>query len=756
MKQTSAAPGKRPTRMPLITDAIDYWIDRSQRHILFWDVLRRRGNAYADHLKAGQPPVLVFDYEMVMDGRTFAEPVNYSLLRILDRRQHRSKAEAGRAQERRATRHGKAVDANGRPSRPIVVIDPRAGHGPGIGGFKLNSQIGEALAYGHPVYFIVFYTDPEPGQTIARIQAAEVRFLETVAERHPEAPKPAIIGNCQAGWATALIGADRPDVTGPMVLNGSPLSYWGGVAGANPMRYKGGLLGGVWLASLWSDLGAGHFDGAHLVAGFEDLNPANTYWKKYHHLFANVDTEADRFLDFEKWWGGFFKMTTEEIHFIVDSLFIGNELEQGRLRLGDDKSVNLKNFRDPILVFASGGDNITPPPQALNWIYKVYGSVDEIKRCGQVIIYMVHETIGHLGIFVSGKVAQKEHHQILGNLGWLEYLTPGLYEMVIEKPATAAGRDDVVVRFEARDMGDLLTLDDGLADEDAFLPVSSVSRFNDYCYRHLVSPWIQLAVTPAMAAVLRSLHPLRMQRYLISDANPVCWPLGWAAKVVENHRRPLPADNPWTTWEGLYSQAVTSGWDLCRDLRDLGQEILFNTVYDNPWLKLIFGSAGANSAGAAVPDAAVTAEANRLPARRRADKGGYAEACVRAMLAVVNADLSTDTRELKIAERLIQKDPRLRAIPPDRVKVFIKQEARLLEADTRRAIAGLARMVTGPAERQQVWALAHAVATAVGTPNAAERTILTAIAKVLDIAPAADGDSVNAPEPSSLPEGGAS
>jgi hypothetical protein len=72
-----------------------------------------------------------------------------------------------------------------------VIIDPRAGHGPGIGGSKLNSQIGVALDYGHPVYFVMFYVDPEPGQTIADVHAAEIRFLEELAARHPGAPRPA-------------------------------------------------------------------------------------------------------------------------------------------------------------------------------------------------------------------------------------------------------------------------------------------------------------------------------------------------------------------------------------------------------------------------------------------------------------------------------------------------------------------------------------------------------------------------------------
>ncbi len=723
---------------PVVTEAYDYWIDRAQRSIIFWDVLRKRGNAYTEHIKAGQPPVLVFDYEMVMDGRTFEKPVNYSLVRILERRSIKSAKKRKSADDRRLTHKGKALDPQGKPCRPIVVIDPRAGHGPGIGGSKLNSQIGEALIYGHPVYFIMFYTNPEPGQTIGRIQQAEIRFLEEVARRHPDAPKPAVIGNCQAGWATALIGADRPDVTGPMVLNGSPLSYWGGVEGANPMRYKGGLLGGAWLTSLWCDLGCGWFDGAHLVAGFEELNPANTYWTKLYHLFANVDTEEDRFLEFEKWWGGFFKMTAEEIHFIVDGLFIGNELEQGHLRLGDDRVVNLKNFKDPILVFASGGDNITPPPQALNWIYKVYGTVDEIKRCGQVIIYMVHQKVGHLGIFVSGKVAQKEHRQILGSIGWLEYLTPGLYEMVIEKGTAKSNKDDFEVRFEAREMEDILSLDDGLEDEEAYLQVNSISRFNDFIYRHFMSPWVKLAVKPPMDSWIRLHHPLRMQRYMISDQNPLCWPVKWSAEPVKSQRRPITEDNTFVAWENAFSESVKIGLDYYRDMRDTSQEYLFKSIYGNPWVKLLYSSYG-KYAEAMMSQKAEKQRAKKIKkqikkARRRADKGGFVEACVRTMIAVFNADQKMTAREFEMAEKIIQTDRVLRSVTPDTYKKIIKQQASLLEVDPDRAMAGLIKMVPSVKERKQVFKIAQAVAKADGKkPGKGEKAMLATIKKTLEL-----------------------
>ena len=121
-------------------------------------------------------------------------------------------------------------------------------------------------------------------------------------ELHPQAGRqPFVIGNCQGGWALMMLAALAPREVGPILLAGSPLSYWAGVSGENPMRYLGGLLGGSWSTSLLSDLGDGKFDGAYLVNNFDSLDPANTYWKKLYNLYSKVDTERDRFLQFERW-----------------------------------------------------------------------------------------------------------------------------------------------------------------------------------------------------------------------------------------------------------------------------------------------------------------------------------------------------------------------------------------------------------------------------------------------------------------------
>ena len=256
------APGSAGLAMPegaALPEALAYGIDFAQRSVLFLDILRERANNLLAHEAAGLPPLLHFESEMVLDARTFKRPANYALLRI-------TACESD---------HLEAFVRE--DARPVIVIDPRAGHGPGIGGFKRDSEVGMALREGHPVYFVIFFPEPQPGQTLADVLHALRRFVEEVGRRHA-GRAPVLYGNCQAGWAVALLSADCEGLAGPAVLNGSPLSYWAGESDVNPMRLAGGLLGGAWLTHFLADLGDGRFDGAWLVQNFESLKPAGALW----------------------------------------------------------------------------------------------------------------------------------------------------------------------------------------------------------------------------------------------------------------------------------------------------------------------------------------------------------------------------------------------------------------------------------------------------------------------------------------------
>ena len=281
----------------------EYLTDSTQRSAMVFETLRKRGNVYLDHVESGMPPVLDFGYEVIIDGHELSTPVNYLLLKVTPPK-------------------GIVIDEK---RAPVMIIDSRAGHGAGIGGFKPDSQVGEAFADGHQVYFVAFRPMPEPTQTIVDVRDAEIVFLKHIVEQHPHSPKPIVVGNCQGGWAAMLLAAAVPDLMGPIVLNGSPMSYWAGKVGDNPMRYTGGMRGGAMSALMLADMGNGLFDGANLVASFETLNPGNSFFGKYYNLYSNVDTEAQRFLDFEKWWGGYCFMTEAEMRWILDNLFIGNK-----------------------------------------------------------------------------------------------------------------------------------------------------------------------------------------------------------------------------------------------------------------------------------------------------------------------------------------------------------------------------------------------------------------------------------------------
>ena len=540
-----------------------YAVDAAQRSILLLDTLRQRGNNFLEHERQGLPPVLRFEYEVVMDGRSLERPVNYALLRIIPPA-------------------GVTVDER---KRPYVIIDPRGGHGPGIGGFKDDSQVGVALHAGHPVYFVVFHPNPEPGQTLLDVSSAEREFVSRVRALHPHSAKPAIVGNCQAGWAAMMLAAAHPDDTGPLVVVGAPMSYWGGAwsegEGDNPMRYSGGLLGGTWLSSFVSDLGAGKFDGAWLVQNFENLNPANTFWDKYFNVFANADTEPPRFLEFERWWGGYFLMNTEEIEWITQNLFVGNKLRSGTVK-ADAGLFDLREIKVPIVLFASMGDNITPPQQAFNWVADVYGSTEEIKANGQTIVGLLHEDIGHLGIFVSGSVAKKEHAQIVEVLKYIQELPPGLYGMQIHELPQPDGTMAYDVTLHERKLEDLKRLQKyDRVDEKPFEAVAAISELYERAYSLLVRPFVREAVPEWLAKGLRDFHPLRVQYWAVSDKNPMLWPLSTYASMVHGQRRPRSETNDNVALEKLASEHKIAALDLYRDLRDASSEAAFFEVYGN-------------------------------------------------------------------------------------------------------------------------------------------------------------------------------
>jgi len=703
--------------------AADYWIDAWQRSVLFWDVLRERGNVFLDHALSGKPPVLVFDYEVIVDGRELADPANYALAAIKPPAQ---------------------CPATDPKKRPFVVIDPRAGHGPGIGGFKMDSEIGIALQQGHPCYFVMFYPQPEPEQTLASVGLAEKVFLEKVNELHPDAiGKPFVIGNCQGGWSLALVASLHPDLVGPILLAGSPLSYWAGVEGKNPMRYSGGLLGGTWTASFAGDIGNGKFDGAYLVNNFEQLDPANTYWKKLYRLYDKVDTERERFLEFERWWGGHYILNKAEMEWITQNLFVGNRLTAGELYTADGKRrIDMHNIRSPIIVFASWGDNITPPQQALNWIPDIYDSVEDIRLNEQTIVYCLHEKVGHLGIFVSAGVANKEHSEFATALDLIDVLPPGLYEAVIqdtspETPGLEYADGRYVIRFEPRDVSDILKLDDGRGDERAFEVVRRVSEINQGVYDHFISPWVKLASNEFTASLWRNLNPARFERLLVSDWNPALSALKPIAEAVRQYRRPVAADNPLLEAQEQISDNIGEALDRYRDQRDALQEFVFKSVYESPLLASLVGlQPPLERSGKARRHS--WAHDEMLKLKRQAfdsgfEQGSLLDGFLRLMIYVAIGTGVVDERPFNGIRRVMRDTGLDKTVTLDQLKESIRQQTYLVRTDEERALKGLPLLLAEPHQRQQALTLTRELLELCGPISAGKVERLAQVAKVLEL-----------------------
>ena len=710
--------------------AMAYAVDAFERGVLVMDTLRRRGNTYTEHVRAGEPPLLKFDHEMVLDGRSLPRPCNYALLHVMPPPE---------------------VPTNP-AARPLVVVDPRAGHGPGIGGFKHDSEVGVALRAGHPVYFVTFRPQPEEDQTLVDVMNAEARFLEEVISRHPKSSgKPVVIGNCQAGWAISMLAAVRPELFGPLMVVGAPLSYWAGGSKLNPMRYSGATLGGAWLAGLTSDLSGGRFDGAHLVDNFEKLNPANSLWGCYYKLWSQVDTEAERFLEFERWWGGYFRMTGAEIESIVENLFVGNKLASGKMMAGQ-AHVDLRNITSPVVVFASWGDNITPPPQALNWIIDAWGSERAIAAAGRVIVYVLHESVGHLGIFVGADIAKKEHDQIVTSLDVIDHLPPGLYEMkVVLKGQGEDGQavqrwDDLepgsyTVHFQHRTMDDLRAVNpEGRDEEQTFSTVAKLSEINTNAYKTLVRPWLgtwmpQKALRPVGDA-MANMHPLRMQRQTFSDMHPAAATVEHLAEHVRKNRHELPDTHPMRQWERGVSNWIENCLNLYRDRRD-------DAVVQ--WTRLAFGPFGF---GAILPPeppteevAAARAKADIEGLRREVlqhiEEGGFAQAVCRIVLAGMVSIGSFERRSFRLAHLLA--DLRAAAGAPGVVAIdwrrLLRDEARIAAVAPVEALNALGAMLPDTASREQALAVAAAVMMIEPTLHNPRSEIIELLINTLDVDP---------------------
>ena len=582
---------------------------------------------------------------------------------------------------------------------------------------------------------------PAPGQQFLDVVEGQVSFFERVVELHPDAPRPFAIGNCQAGYQTLMVAILRPDLFGPCLVAGSPMSYWQGVHGKNPMRYAGGLLGGSWLTAMSSDLGKGKIDGTGLILNFDILNPANWLWGKQYEVYTHVDTDAERYLQFEKWWGDFIQLNGDELQFLVDNLFIGDKLTRNQLQSSSGTVFDIRSITSPIIVFTSTKDNISPPPQTLGWILDLYRDVDDIRATGRTIVYCVSQEIGHLAIFVSSKVGAKEDEEFVQLMDVIDCLPPGLYEMVIsprpaDVPAAGFVTGNWIARFEARSFDDVRALGRNSPEDDrAFAAVARLSEVNLSIYRTFMRPFVRAFANQPMADLTLALNPLRLSYTIFGDKNPWMKGMQPLAAAVSAARRPVAADNPFLALQTKVSEQITNGLESYRVERDKLEEQIFFGFYGSPFVQALLGIKP-DSIVRPVPEtppetlAARQAQTDAYEAMLKT--GGIDEALTRTVLYVLAANRMLDQRcalALNVARQ------NLMHLSLAEFKVLVRNQFFVLQLEPERAIEVLPSLVSDADARKTLLDQVRVIAGAGDPLTPAENDRLARLSQLLDAPP---------------------
>jgi hypothetical protein len=207
----------------------------------------------------------------------------------------------------------------------------------------------------------------------------------------------------------------------------------------------------------------------------------------------------------------------------------------------------------------------------------------------------VHQSIGHLGIFVSRKVATKEHGEFVSCMEMIDAMPLGLYEAVITEvdentvhPHLIQGK--YLFSLEARTLNHIRALGtNDAADDLQFATVARVSEINKGLYETHVAPAVRMAVTDQAAEASRAAHLNRVRFAVFSDQNPLMQPVKALAESICAARQPVSADNPLLAMEQAASSWITTSLQTFGEFRDMMTEAVFLNTYGSPWLQALVG-----------------------------------------------------------------------------------------------------------------------------------------------------------------------
>jgi poly(3-hydroxybutyrate) depolymerase len=285
---------------------------------------------------------------------------------------------------------------------PTLVLPPQAGHGSCIADYAADqSQLLSLREAGLSRLYCLDWVGATEQTAGASIEDYLALLAETVRLLGGRVN---VVGDCQGGWLAVIYAALHPDQVHTLTIAGAPIDFH---AGSSPLRdwtsllgTAGRAVGGTELTAYQAmvALGGGVQRGANQLLGFKLLEPA-AEWERNLALLAHIrDPErVARHIEFTSWFEWTQDIPGAFYLWIVEHLFINNELVAGELMIGGQR-VRLSSVRCPLFLIAGDRDHITPPDQV--WALTEHAASEHVHR--QLV------PAGHLGLF-TGREALRDH-----------------------------------------------------------------------------------------------------------------------------------------------------------------------------------------------------------------------------------------------------------------------------------------------------------------------------------------------------------
>jgi hypothetical protein len=285
-------------------------------------------------------------------------------------------------------------------------------------------------------------------------------------------------------------------------------------------------------------------------------------------------------------------------------------------------------------------------------------------------------------------------------------LPPGLYAMNINETKGTDGKPSYEVNFEERRLEDVVQRLNRFnrADEKPFEAVAAVSDMNQRAYEMFAQPLVQAMSSETSGQLQRAFHPLRFERWVLSDLNPATWWLKPAAEMVKQQRKALEADHPMRQNERLMAELTSAAMDYYRAVRDATSEARFFQLYGN--LFSLFLADGPQQPAPGEPGE----DPRDLPVVKEAlaaiDHGGYAEATARTAFLLARKGQPLSLERLQLKKDLIDAERELLpAISMDEARRVRGEQELIVRYAPEQAVETLPLLLPDKADRDRLLSL---------------------------------------------------